>query len=249
MANINLNHIDVRIPVFDLNSRRLLKIPKLKKTKLGAETLSHGHSSVQIHALNDISLNLVDGDRLSLIGHNGSGKTTLLRLIAGIYQMNAGTKVVKGTIFSLLGSAVSITPDATGYENIRMAALFYDWPKDQYDEFVYDIEQFTDLGEYLSMPTAVYSAGMAARLAFAIATVKSYDILLIDEGIGAGDANFQAKAQERIQRFVGGAGIVVLASHSPDLCRRLCNKGLVLTRGRQAFAGSIDDAFEYYDTL
>ena len=93
-------------------------------------------------------------------------------------------------------------PDATGYENIQIAANLYGWPRENLAEFVRDIEEFTELGEYLALPTRVYSAGMQARLAFAMATVQSPDILVIDEGIGAGDAQFREKAEKRVKNFI-----------------------------------------------
>ena len=139
-----------------------------------------------------------------------------------------------------------LNTDATGYENIGLAANLYHWPKDALPQLVRDIEEFTELGEYLSLPTRIYSAGMQARLAFAIATSQSPDILLIDEGIGAGDTHFQEKAQERVQRFMGAARIVVLASHSIELCRRICTKAVLMSKGHGIFFGDIDEAFARY---
>jgi homopolymeric O-antigen transport system ATP-binding protein len=105
-----------------------------------------------------------------LIGQNGGGKTTMLRVIAGIYPATSGTVDVDGTVFPLLGTSLAMNVDATGYENISMIAKLYGWPKESMAKFVRDIEEFTELGEYLSLPTRVYSTGMQARLAFAIAT-------------------------------------------------------------------------------
>ena len=112
-----------------------------------------------------------------------------------------------------------------------------------------EIEDFTELGVYLSLPTRIYSAGMQARLSFALATAQIPDILLVDEGIGAGDAQFQKKAQARVQQFVSRARILLLASHSQALCRSMCNKALVLSKGEVAFFGDIEEGFQVYAGL
>ena len=112
-----------------------------------------------------------------------------------------------------------------------------------------EIEEFTELGEYLALPTRIYSAGMQARLAFALATAQDPDILLIDEGIGAGDAQFQKKSRDRVQQFVSRARILLLASHSQDLCRAMCSKALVLSKGEGVYFGDVDEAFAAYASL
>lgn len=249
MASVILKNVDVQIPIYDANSLRLIRLPMFKLARVGTQTVSHAGKVLLIHALNNLSLELADGDRIGLIGHNGAGKTTLLRLIAGIYPPTAGTVEVEGSIYALLGSSLIMNADATGYENIQLAADLYHWPKERRDEYVNDIEEFTELGEYLSLPTRVYSAGMQARLGFAIATSQTPDILLIDEGIGAGDAQFRDKAQKRIQRFVSNARIIVLASHSPELCRAICSKAILLAKGSEVFFGDIEEAFQRYSAM
>jgi ABC-2 type transport system ATP-binding protein/lipopolysaccharide transport system ATP-binding protein len=146
---------------------------------------------------------------------------------------------VIGKVFALLGNSMMMNPDATGYETIRLVANLYHWPQERMAEFIRDIEEFTELGEYLSLPTRVYSAGMQTRLAFAMATVQTPDILLIDEGIGAGDAHFQDKAQARVRQFISRAKIILLASHSIELCRAMCTKALILNKGTQVFFGTL----------
>ena len=144
---------------------------------------------------------------------------------------------------------MTLNPDATGYENIRLIAELYDWPKAKVPDYIREIEDFTELGEYLTLPTRIYSAGMLARLAFAMATMQSPDVLLMDEAIGAGDAHFQGKAQARVEDFVSRAKIMLLGSHSADLCKALCNKALLLSKGSRIFFGDIDEAFKRYGEL
>ncbi len=246
MTHIRLRNVSVRLPIYDSHSLRLIRLPSFGSAKVGTQTVSHAGRVMIMHALNDISLDLADGDRVCLMGPNGAGKTTLLRLIAGIYPPSDGAIEVVGKVFALLGGNMVLNQDATGYENIRLVANLHHWPKDQMSAYVRDIEEFTELGEYLSLPTRIYSAGMQARLAFAIATTQSPDILLMDEGIGAGDAHFQEKARERVRKFMGAARIVVLASHSIELCRALCSKAVLLSKGRSVFFGDIDEAFHQY---
>jgi len=246
MTHVRLRNVNVRIPVYDAQALRLLRLPSFGQAKVGTNTASRDHGVLVMHALKNIDLDLSEGDRVCLIGHNGAGKTTLLRLVAGIYPPDTGTVSLQGEAFALLGGTMALNSDATGYENIRLMATLYDWPQDAYAESVKDIEDFTELGEYLSLPVRVYSAGMHARLAFALATAQAPDILLIDEGIGAGDAHFQEKAQQRVQQFVSRARIMLLASHSIALCRAMCTKALVLSKGEAIFFGDIEEGFKVY---
>jgi ABC-type polysaccharide/polyol phosphate transport system ATPase subunit len=246
MTRVRLKDVNVRIPIYDSHGLRLIKLPSLGHSKVGTNTASQSGGVIVMHALKNISLDLEEGDRVCLIGHNGAGKTTLLRLVAGIYPPTTGTVEVSGKVFALLGGSVALNSDATGYENIRLIANLYDWPEDRYDEYVRDIEEFTELGEYLTLPTRVYSAGMHSRLAFALATAQTPDILLIDEGIGAGDAQFQKKAKARVEQFVSRARIMLLASHSIDLCRAMCNKAMVMSKGEEVFLGEIEEGFRVY---
>jgi ABC-type polysaccharide/polyol phosphate transport system ATPase subunit len=249
MTHIHVKNVDVLIPIFDRHAQRLIRLPSFRRAKVGTQAVTHSGNVLLMHALDGVDLELAEGDRVCLIGHNGAGKTTLLRLIAGIYPASGGTVEVVGRIFSLLGTAMSLNSEATGYENIQLVANLYHWPRHRMAEAIKDIEEFTELGEYLSLPTRVYSAGMQTRLAFAIATSQSSDILLIDEGIGAGDAQFREKAEARVKQFLSYAKIIVMASHSPDLCRAICTKALVMNKGRKVFFGNIDEAFERYAQL
>jgi len=249
MSHVSLQDVSVRIPVYDASSLRLLRVPSFGRAKVGTRTVSHAGAVLTIHALSKLDLELVEGDRLCLIGHNGAGKTTLLRLIAGIYPPTSGRMHVDGKVMALLGNNPGFNTDATGYENIRLIGNLYDWPKARLPDYVRDIEEFTELGEYLSLPTRIYSAGMLARLAFAMATMQSLDVLLLDENIGAGDAQFQVKAQARAKDLVSRAKIMILASHSMELCKAMCNKALLLSKGSCAFLGDIDEAFERYAKL
>jgi ABC-type polysaccharide/polyol phosphate transport system ATPase subunit len=249
MTHISLKNVNVQIPVYDSHGLRLIKLPSFGRARVGTNTTSQSGGVLIMHAIKDLSLEINEGDRVCLIGHNGAGKTTLLRLIAGIYPSKTGSVSVEGKVFALLSGSMALNRDATGYENIRLIANLYGWPEETYQAQVREIEEFTELGEYLSLPTRIYSAGMHARLAFALATAHSPDILLVDEGMGAGDANFQKKAKERIDSFISRARIIVLATHAAELARRMCNKALLMSNGEGVFFGDLDEAFNRYAQL
>jgi ABC-type polysaccharide/polyol phosphate transport system ATPase subunit len=246
MTHVKVRDVSLQIPIYDTHNLRLFKVPSFGRAKVGSSDIRNASGTLLVNALQDVNLELSQGDRVCLIGHNGAGKTTLLRLLAGIYPPSTGVIEISGRVFALLGNSMSLNSDATGYENIRLIASLYNWPKDQLSAYIRDIEEFTELGEYLSLPTRVYSAGMQARLAFAMATTQSADILLIDENVGAGDAQFQEKSRERIAHFMNRAKIILLASHSQELCRAICNKAVWLSKGRNVFYGEIDEAFRMY---
>ena len=249
MSHVRIEDASVRIPVYEANALRLLRMPSFGRAKVGSSNVSHAGALFVIHALSNIDLELVEGDRVCIIGHNGAGKTTLLRLVAGIYPPSSGRVEVQGKIMALLGQNIAPNPDATGYENIKLIAKLYDWPKERVPEYIRDIEEFTELGEYLSLPARIYSAGMHARLAFAMATIQVPDVLLIDESIGAGDAHFQEKARARTEEFINRAKIMMMASHALDFCRAMCNKALLLGNGQLIFFGDIEEGLSRYAEL
>ena len=249
MTHIRIKDVNVEIPVYDSHALRLIKLPSFRLANVGTSAVSQSRGVMHMHALRNLNLELSEGESVSLIGHNGAGKTTLLRLVAGIYPTRSGIVDIGGKVVTLLNNGATLNVDATGYENIRLTAAIYDWPGERMAEYMQDIEEFTELGEYLSLPTRVYSAGMQARLALALATMQSPDILLIDEGISAGDADFQEKARTRVEQFVSRAKIILLATHSQELSRALCCKALLLSKGEKVYFGDIDEAFARYAQL
>jgi len=245
MASINLASASASIPIYDPAALRFFRGSSLTvNSKVGGKhKLSNG--KLTIEAVKNLSLSINDGDRVALIGHNGAGKTTLLRLIAGIYPVQSGSIEVHGQCH-FFGGLDASNPDGTGYENIELSLQIQKIPSRLHHKCVEDVKNFTELGAYLNMPMRTYSAGMVARLNFALATMFTPEILLIDEGIGAGDEGFKKKVEARLDRFAGGAKIVVCASHSEGLLRTLCNRGVVLQQGQCQFNGSLDEAFELY---
>jgi ABC-2 type transport system ATP-binding protein/lipopolysaccharide transport system ATP-binding protein len=200
-----------------------------------------------VTALDQVSLKLGDGDRVALIGHNGAGKTTLLRVLAGIYEPRVGSIAISGRVTPMFDINLGIDPESTGYENIILRGLYLGLTRAEIMARRDSVAEFTELGSFLDLPVRTYSQGMQARLSFAMATCIEPDILLLDEGIGAGDANFIDKANERLRDFIAKAGILVLASHSIELVRRLCTKAIVMEHGKVLWIGGIEEGITYYN--
>ena len=187
--------------------------------------------ATEVTALSKVNIKLKAGDRLGLIGHNGSGKTTLLRALSGAYEPDEGQIEIHGQIASLLDLNLGIDPSATGLDNIRLRGRIAGLSAREIEDKLEEIGEFTGLGPFLAMPLKTYSAGMQARLAFAVATAVDADVLLMDEWIAVGDAQFQKIAHKRLLSLMERAGILVLASHDIELIRLYCNKVMVMKGG------------------
>ncbi|WP_245410292.1 ABC transporter ATP-binding protein [Falsochrobactrum shanghaiense] len=194
----------------------------------------------EVKALDGISFDLEAGDRLGLIGSNGAGKTTLLKVLYGIYEPSGGTLIVDGKIDALFNINLGFRAGATGRRNIELRGLINGWSSQEIAERMEPIIEFSELGDFIDMPLKSYSQGMAARLAFSIATSFEPEILLMDEWIGAGDPAFQEKAKQRMDSMAEKAGIIVLASHNHSLIKRTCTKVLELQAGHVKAFCNID---------
>lgn len=208
--------------------------------------LKDSNSPRVVRALSDISVSIRPGDRVGLIGPNGSGKTTMLRTMGGIYEPVSGTLQINGTIATLLDIAAGMNPELTGIENIQLRGLFMGLSQKEIRYIMPQVEEFTELGDFLNMPVRTYSSGMMLRLAFALATTIKPDILLMDEWVLAGDAAFTSRANERLEAMVTGANIMVLASHNSEIIRRWCNKAIFLQHGILQMYGEVDEVLDAY---
>jgi ABC-2 type transport system ATP-binding protein len=241
-VSISLRDAAVDFPIFDARSR------SLKKTVLGmvGGNIDGGTKVPIIEALRDITLELGHGARLGLVGHNGAGKSTLLRLLSGIYEPTRGTAEIRGRVAPVFDLGVGMDPEISGLENIIIRGLFLGMTRKQMQERVDDIAEFTELGDFLSLPLRTYSTGMRIRLALGVVTSIDPEILLLDEGIGAVDAAFLERARGRLSDLVDRAGMLVFASHSEDLLRQLCDTGLWLEHGRIRAQGDLDEVLRLY---
>lgn len=204
---------------------------------------------VDIHALKGISLSIKAGERVGLLGHNGAGKSTFLKMVAGLYPISSGVRKVDGKIRSLFDLSLGFEPDATGRENILYRGLLLGMSPSAMRLLEQEIVEFADIGEFIDYPIKTYSAGMQVRLAFAISTAIGGDIMLIDEVIGAGDANFMAKAKVRIGKLIEQANILVLATHDFQSLTSLCNRAVVLHHGTLVFDGPAQQAVKEYKAV
>jgi len=244
MSRVELTDVVVDFPIYDGRSRSLRhRILGLSGGRIGA---SAGHNVV-VHALRDISLTLVDGDRLGLIGRNGAGKSTLLRVMAGIYEPVAGRIAVAGRLGSLTNVTMGMDMESSGYENIVVRGLMMGMSRRETLRHMPDIESFTELGDHLSLPLRTYSAGMLLRLGFAVSTALEPQILIIDEMIAAGDRAFADRAAQRLDRLTSAAHILVVASHSPETLKRLCNRLALLREGRIVEIGPVNEILRRYE--
>jgi ABC-type polysaccharide/polyol phosphate transport system ATPase subunit len=247
MALIHLHNVAVSFPLYDVSTRSLKN--SLMRVATGGKISSSSAKVVTVDSLRNVSFRLEHGDRLGLIGHNGAGKSTLLRVLAGIYQPMQGVIKVEGSVVPLFEMSLGMDLDATGYDNIKIRAALLGIKPKELELLLDDIVAFTDLGNYLHMPLRAYSQGMMMRLAFAVSTAISPEILLLDEWIGVGDAHFIKKAEDRMNAMVAKTGILVLASHNNPLLREVCNKGLVMEHGEILFEGEINAALDFYEAM
>lgn len=241
--SINLKDVYLEIPVYLPGSDRILKRPQFLTKSVGAN-VNLSVKAASIKALNGINLDVQSGVRVGLFGHNGAGKTTLLKVIAGILPVSSGHLEVKGTIGCLLGNT-TFSNELTGSEIIKYYCKIH-YPEFDFRSLESDIIDFTELGDYIHLPARVYSNGMRARLYASLSIAMARDILLIDEGIGAGDLSFQKKFSERLDSFLKSSSTLLIASHSIDLLKEYCDIGVILNRGSVIFQGDIKETIDYY---
>lgn len=234
--SINVENLSIDFPIYDRASKSV-------RAQIEQKTgLAQAREVRVYHALKNINVSLKDGDRVGLIGQNGAGKSTFLKSLAQIYAPTSGRVEVKGDISSLFNVAIGLDAEASGFDNIHLLMAARAIPLKFYNEVRNQVIEFSELGDALYRPVRTYSAGMRLRLAFAVATARSSQILLLDEVVGVGDAKFREKSRERIETLMHGAGILVIASHSSHFLKTYCTRGLVFDRGELIFDGSISDA-------
>lgn len=245
MAEIALNNVVAEFPVYGSQ-------PSLRNALFGRvvggvlRRKNATGKSVVVRALDNVTLIVNHGDQLGIVGHNGAGKSTMLRLFAGIYQPSQGAIKIDGCVSPLFGVSPGLDPDDTGYENIVTCGLLLGMSRDEIERKIPEIEAFSELSDYLSLPARTYSTGMLVRLGFAIATAIDPEILLLDEELGAGDARFAARAAKRVEALIERSSIVVLASQSEELISRICNRAILLDHGRIVADGPTKDVLEKY---
>ncbi|MBN1474642.1 MAG: ABC transporter ATP-binding protein [Syntrophaceae bacterium] len=229
MAKIILDRVSVDFPIYNTTGRSL-KI-QLMQAATGGRMNAGARGSVVVQALRGVSMEVKEGDRVALVGPNGAGKSTLLRVINGVYEPTGGRIAVKGKVTSLVEISLGMDSEATGIENIYLRGALLGFNRRWLSSKISDIVDFAGLGEFIRMPLRTYSTGMQMRLAFSISTLQQPEILVMDEWLTVGDADFKETAQQRLNEIVQKSSILVIATHSPELVAKVCNRTIHLDRG------------------
>ena len=244
MVGIDLHKVHVDFPVFNVNGRSFKK--DVINVATGGRLEAQNKSIVYVKALNDLSLNLSEGDRLAVVGHNGAGKSTFLRLLNQVYYPSHGTCAVDGRVSSLINISLGMDAELSGRQNIFMRGAFLGMRSNEIKKSLNEIIDFSELGNFIDLPVRTYSTGMLMRLAFSISTCINPDILLMDEWLSVGDESFKDKAMLRLENLVSRTKILVLATHSKDLIVNACNKALWLEHGTVRGFGPVQDVVDIY---
>lgn len=199
-------------------------------------------------ALNHVSFDVAKGEVLGLIGHNGAGKSTILKVISGILKPTSGGIVLRGNVVPMLELGSGFDMEMTGRENIYLNGAILGYSEDFLNEKYEEIVDFSEIGQFIDIPIRNYSSGMIARLAFAIATVVEPEILIVDEVLSVGDANFQEKSKRRMMELMGGGTTVLFVSHSLDQIREMCDRVVWLDHGTVKMIGDTQEVCDAYQT-
>lgn len=234
MAHIKLDNVSFSYRYFPSISGGLLKSNAGLKSHLVFE---------------NFNLEINDGDRVALLGVNGAGKSTLLKVMAGVYTPEQGAVTTEGKIYSFFGRSIGVMPQLSGLENLEIRGLLLNLSETRIQDKIKEIIEFTELGDAIHRPVSTYSMGMKTRLTFGMLMFVEADIMLIDEGLGAGDKFFLNKAQKFIENLLDSSKIMVFANHSMELVRKFCNKAILIDSGEIAQFGPIEEVIKRYNHL
>ena len=240
---LELHDVWLRIPVNTREARTLKKAIIRSVTGGALRQTAHG---TEIEALRGVTCTINHGERIALIGHNGAGKTTFLRLVSGIYHATSGHFKASCPVFPMIQKSFITGAELSGVQAAKGHFLLMHGNLRGFKQYLKDIVEFSELGDFIHLPMKGYSEGMSARLLFALLTSGSHDCLALDEGFGAGDARFFERAQNRLEQFIQAAGTLILASHSDSLLKQFCKRGLVFNQGQIVFDGPLEESLSYY---
>ena len=200
-------------------------------------------------ALKDVSFTLEEGDRLGILGLNGAGKSTLLKVIAGVFKPTEGKVTRKGKVVPLLELGAGFDKNYTGRENIYLYGSLLGYSKQFLDKKYDEIVKFSGLGKFIDVPVKNYSSGMRSKLGFSIATIAEPEILILDEVLSVGDANFRKKSEKKIRDMMEGGTTVLFVSHSLPQVERICNKAMILEQGKIVTFGPVEEIAQVYTDM
>lgn len=243
---VELEGVSLDIPVEGIGSRTLKAA--LVSGLTGGLLNRQRSGSVAVQALRNLTFTIRKGERVALLGHNGAGKSTLLRLLTDVYCPTQGRIRRYGQVVPLINKSFWVEPDLSGRHAAKAQYLLNCNTIRGFDAFLEELVEFTQLADFIHLPIRTYSEGMRTRLQFGLLTAFRHEALALDEGIGAGDQWFLSRARERLRQFLGEVGTLILASHSNELLKQFCSRGIVMAHGSVVFDGSIEDAFTAYTT-
>lgn len=227
------------------------KADSLKSKFIGLFHKRYREQKETLWALRDVSLTVLPGEALGLVGKNGSGKSTLLKIIAGIYPPTRGeVRLPHGArMGTMIELGVGFHSKLTGKENIFLGASIHGLSRKEIENIYQAVVEFSDLETFMDTPIKNYSSGMHARLGFALAVNLTPDVLLVDEVLAVGDEAFQRKCMNQIDKFRGEGKTIVLVSHSAEAVKTICDRACVLDHGSLVFLGKPQEAIEHYHQL
>lgn len=239
---ISVEHVDM---VFNIANQQLNSLKEYAIALMRRQLFYK-----EFKALNDININIYPGDVYGIVGTNGSGKSTLLKIIAGVLEPTNGTCTINGTIAPLIELGAGFDPELTARENVYLNGALLGYNKKFIDENFDSIVEFAEVADFVDMPLKNYSSGMIARIAFAIATATTPDILVVDEALSVGDFRFQEKCENRIQELVQGHGTTLLfVSHSIEQVERVCKQAVWIEKGHMRMQGTVEEVCEAYKQI
>ncbi|MDQ3195683.1 MAG: ABC transporter ATP-binding protein, partial [Pseudomonadota bacterium] len=199
--------------------------------------------------LHNVTFDVKAGEAVGIIGMNGAGKSTLLKLITGTARPSMGKVSIAGRIAAILELGMGFNPELTGRQNVQHAAGLMGIPGDAIERVMPGIEEFAEIGDYFDQPVRTYSSGMQARVAFGVATAVRPEILIVDEALSVGDAYFQHKSFDRIREFRLHGTTLLIVSHDKAAVLTLCNRAILLEKGRVIQDGDPETVMDFYNAL
>lgn len=236
---VKVDHVSMR---FNLSTE---KVDNIKEYFI--KRIKNNMKYDEFWALQDVSFEVKRGESVALIGLNGCGKSTLLKTIAGVLRPTKGTVTVSGTIAPMIELGAGFDMDLTARENVFLNGAILGYPRSQMNQYYDGIVDFSELEEFMDVPIKNFSSGMLARLAFAIATIGTPDILIVDEVLSVGDFRFQEKCEKRIQGMMKNDTTILFVSHSIAQVKKICNRAIWIEKGRIREDGTSEEVGSHFE--
>lgn len=243
------NDKKIAISVKDIHKEFILPQNKNTTLKQAVVNIVKKNNKTIYKVLDGISFDVYDGDFVGIIGRNGSGKSTLLKLMASIYEPTAGNIYVNGGLTPFIELGVGFNAELSGRDNVYLNGALLGFSRKQMDGMYDEIVEFAGLEPFMEQKLKNYSSGMQVRLAFSIAVKADNDILLFDEVLAVGDANFQEKCIKQFEKLKSQGRTIVLVTHSMDMVAKFCNRAILIDSGKVTFIGGPQQAIEKYNEL